>query len=57
MTDAAVPPMPRDPIADLSTAPLPTAKTLKRRKSIPMQLVRFVIVNSRMMRMVLKGHH
>lgn len=57
MSDAAVPPMPRDPIADLSTAPLPTAKTLKRRKSIPMQLVRFVIVNSRMMRMVLKGHH
>lgn len=43
--------------ADLSKAPLPTAATLKRRQSIPLQLVRFAVFNGRIMRMVRKGHH
>ena len=45
------------PVADLSKAPLPTEKMLKRRKSVPIQLTRFAVFNARIMRMVLKGHH
>lgn len=43
-------------VADLSRAPMPTAKTLRRRQSIPLQLSRFVVFNVRIMRMVRKGH-
>jgi hypothetical protein len=43
-------------VADLSRAPLPTAATLKKRQSIPLQLTRFAVFNARIMRMVLKGH-
>ncbi|HHU08403.1 MAG TPA: hypothetical protein GXZ60_00040 [Intrasporangiaceae bacterium] len=42
--------------ADLSKAPLPTAATLRKRRSLPLQAARFVVFNARMMRMVLKGH-
>ncbi len=45
------------PIADLEGSPLPTAATLKARKSLPIQLTRFVAINARIMRMVIKGHH
>jgi hypothetical protein len=51
------PPAGGDPIADLSTAPLPTGKTLKMRQSLPFQLTRFLSFNARIMRMVIKGHH
>ncbi|MEZ5094696.1 MAG: hypothetical protein R2731_00290 [Nocardioides sp.] len=44
------------PVADLSKAPLPTEKTLKMRRSIPLQLTRFAVFNARIMKMVLKGH-
>lgn len=44
------------PIADLSKAPMPTAKMLRQRKSVPLQLTRFAVFNVRIMRMVLKGH-
>ena len=40
------------PIADLSGAPLPTARTLRRRRSLPTQLVRFVVFNLRIVRMI-----
>jgi hypothetical protein len=43
-------------VADLSSAPLPTERTLRRRQSIPLQLTRFAVFNARMLRMVLKGH-
>lgn len=46
-----------DPIVDLSKAPLPTGKTLKMRQSLPFQFTRFLSFNSRIMRMVVKGHH
>ena len=46
-----------DPIVDLSKAPLPTGKTLKMRQSLPFQFTRFLSFNSRIMRMVMKGHH
>lgn len=45
------------PVADLTKAPLPTPKTVKRRQSLPYQLTRFVAYNIRIMRMVLRGHH
>ena len=46
-----------DPVADLSRAPLPTDSTLRRRRSLPLQAVRFAVFNARILRMVLKGHH
>lgn len=45
-----------EPVADLSKAPLPTSKTLKARKNVPMQALRFFAFDLRIMRMVLKGH-
>lgn len=44
------------PIADLSRAPLPTPQTLRRRRSLAFQLIRFLAFNARIMRMVAKGH-
>lgn len=51
-----------DPTIDLTAeaianAPLPTPRTLRSRKSIPHQIVRFCLFNLRMLRMVAKGHH
>jgi len=46
-----------DPIHDLRTAPLPTAKTLKMRQNLPYQAYRFGVFNLRILQMVLKGHH
>jgi len=51
------PPAGGDPIVDLSKAPMPTQKTLKMRQSLPFQFTRFLSFNSRIMRMVIKGHH
>ncbi len=45
------------PTADLRRAPLPTAATLRRRRSLPFQLTRFAVFNTRIMRMVAKGEH
>jgi len=45
------------PTADLSRAPLPTAATLRRRRNLPVQLTRFAVFNTRIMRMVAKGAH
>jgi hypothetical protein len=41
----------------IETAMLPTAKTLRRRSSIPFQLIRFANINVRMIQMVLKAHN
>jgi hypothetical protein len=41
----------------IAHAPLPTAKTLRSRTSLPVQVWRFAAINVRMMRMVVKGHH
>lgn len=43
--------------ASIAAAPLPTAKTVKRRTSLPFQIWRFVAINLRMLGMVRKGHH
>lgn len=45
------------PVVDLSKAPLPTRKTLRRRGNLPYQITRFISFNLRIMRMVLKAHH
>lgn len=36
--------------------PLPTRRTLRRRQSLPRQLGRFIALNVKMLRMVLRGH-
>ncbi|MCC7054340.1 MAG: hypothetical protein IT355_13820 [Gemmatimonadaceae bacterium] len=41
----------------IAAAPLPTAETIRARQSLLGQAVRFVILNLRIMRMVLKGNH
>lgn len=50
-------PDPSNPVADLLRAPLPTPRTLRRRHSLPFQFTRFLAFNTRIMRMVVKGHH
>jgi len=46
-----------DPTADrIAAAPLPTAATLRRRSSLPVQLWRFTVINLKMLRMVSKSH-
>jgi hypothetical protein len=41
----------------IAVAPLPTPQTLRRRSSLPIQLWRFTVLNIKIVRMVLKGHH
>jgi hypothetical protein len=41
----------------ISQAPLPTAKTLRFRKNLIIQLWRFVAINIKMLNMIRKGHH
>lgn len=45
------------PVVDLSAAPLPTAATLRRRRSVWAQALRFASFNVRILRIVLRGHH
>ena len=40
----------------IRNAPLPTKKTLRRRRNPAIQLVRFVALNSRMAYIALRGH-
>ncbi len=44
------------PVEDLSGAPLPTARTLRMRKCVPMQFIRFIRFDLNIMAMVVKGH-
>ena len=47
-----------DPTTEsIAQAPLPTKRTLRARKSIPRQIVRFAVFNVRMLKMVTKAHH
>ncbi len=45
-----------DSASTIATAPLPTKKTLRSRKNIPFQILRFAAFNIRMLRMVTKAH-
>ena len=49
--------MMNDPMEDINRAPLPTEKTLKQRKNVLMQLIRFAAINIKMIKMIRKGHH
>lgn len=40
----------------IAAAPLPTPKTLRRRNSVFFQLLRFIAINVRMIRVILRGH-
>jgi hypothetical protein len=49
--------IPTDHAAErIQSAPLPNARTLRARRSIPIQLWRFATINLRMLRMIRKGH-
>jgi hypothetical protein len=41
----------------IADAPLPTARTLRRRKSLAYQATRFAAFNFRMLKMVTRAHH
>ena len=43
-------------VADLTGAPMPTAKPLRERRSLPFQFTRFMAMNVRILRMAMKGH-
>lgn len=57
MTDAKDKAVVGDIARQISSAPLPTEATLRRRQNLPLQTLRFAALNARIMRMVLKGHH
>lgn len=46
-----------NPNDSITHAPLPTAKTLRFRKNLLIQLWRFVAINIKMLNMIRKGHH
>ena len=46
-----------DATNSIARAPLPTAQTLRRRKSLAFQAWRFVALNLRMLTMITKGSH
>ena len=46
-----------DATRSIASAPLPTGKTLRRRKSLPFQVWRFAALNLRMLTMITKGSH
>ncbi len=45
------------PIADLSNAPLPTKATLRSRKALIRQFIKFVSFDLTIMAMVIRGHN
>lgn len=43
--------------AGAELAPRPSARTLRRRTSLPLQSLRFVAINLRMVKMIRRSHH
>ena len=41
----------------IARAPLPNEKTLRQRKSLSIQVLRFIAINLKMIKMIRKGHH
>lgn len=54
-TSPVVPPGVPDDLSG-SQAPMPTARTIRRRSSLPVQAVRFSAVSLKMLRMILRSH-
>lgn len=48
--------MDEQPFEQFDAAPLPTARTLRMRRSVPVQLLRFAAINLRMLRVIARGH-
>lgn len=46
-----------DPQESIARAPLPTEKTLRQRRNIFIQFLRFCAINVKMIKMIRKGHH
>jgi hypothetical protein len=46
-----------NPQESIMRAPLPTEKTLRQRKNVFLQLMRFCSINLKMVKMIRKGHH
>jgi len=42
---------------DIASAPLPTDQTLRARRSLTAQIVRFVAINWKMVKIILKEYH
>ena len=45
-----------DTEANIARAPLPTDKTLRARKNLFIQFGRFVVINTKMVRVIRKAH-
>ena len=43
--------------ANIASAPLPTKKTLRARKSLLAQFARFMAINLKMLKIIRKEHH
>ncbi len=41
----------------IASAPMPTDETLAKRSSLPYQIIRFVAINLKMIRVIVRGHH
>ncbi len=41
----------------IASAPLPTEKTLRRRTNLPYQVLRFLAINIKMIKIIARGHH
>ena len=41
----------------IASAPLPTEKTLRRRRNLAYQAMRFLAINVKMIRIIARGHH
>ena len=46
-----------NPNESIAHAPLPTEKTLRQRKNVFLQFIRFAAINLKMIKMIRKGHH
>ncbi len=46
-----------DSANDIAEAPMPTRRTLNQRRNLPYQIIRFIVFNLRMLKMVEKGHN
>ena len=46
-----------NPNESIARAPLPKEQTLKQRKNLLIQLMRFCAINLKMIKMIRKGHH
>lgn len=40
----------------IASAPLPTEKTLRMRKNLPYQVLRFLAINVKMIKIIARGH-